>query len=275
MLMKRTSWKSVGPAHSLGEGLFIDSQGCPSMVDINQGKIFNGQRLEREKDSDECTPTAITGLNDGKLEIVTSCGLAHWDLEEDQYRIHRRWDGLVHSEIDFRTNDAARSSTGRLIVGFMALAGGASDTGFVYVDEEAGGMTMISDDIIIPNSFIEIERNVFLISDSSKGTVYRYEFSENFSKFSRSVFMQYEPGVAPDGGCIHQGKIYIALWGGGAISVLSKAGVEECRLQVPVRFPTNVKASSQEGILWCASASEPDGGYTPNHYDGRLLRVKI
>jgi len=194
MQERAVNLEAIGPVHALGEGLFVGGNGELSMVDISRKKIFCGRDRQLSVTCD-FVPTAIIGAEGPFLDVVTDRGRVRWDARTMTSSWVNAWRGHIHGGADFRSNDAVMSSCGRLLVGFMSRNDPTHDAGYIYMQERDGELKLLADDIFIPNTFIEIEPNIFLISDSSKSVVHRFEFDSAGKVVSRTVFTEYSRSV--------------------------------------------------------------------------------
>ena len=234
----------------LGEGLALGPNGIVAWLDIYGNHIF-----VLRSDSEQCFPlksqaTVIFRVSECSLEFGSEIGIVTLDLSTGQESLlvgppAQKRDGL-------RSNDGCHLDGGRYLMGFMHASDPSSYPGQVFYF--CGEMWhLIDDDIAIPNTFLEISKNEFLISDSLLGVVWKYRIGMHGALSSKTNWMKFEDGT-PDGGCIHNEYALISLWDGGCLARINLASKERVDYPVPVPRPTNCAVDPNSSKLWVTSA---------------------
>lgn len=251
----------------LGEGLFVNDNDDIAWVDILARTINYTEAgvVTTLKISE--IPTAIVAWQGSQILVVCDRGLLTLETAAQKFQL-KPWDAEV-LDPQYRTNDAVLYGK-YLLVGFMSMNNPEEVPGWVSVFDSNLKECDRKDNIHIPNSFIVVDDNIY-ISDSHMGCVNRYSFLDGRLEDAGLMF-QYESPVKPDGGCVIDNIIYLALWDGAAISVLDSAGLELQRLQLPFSRPTNCKYSSRKNVLYITSSAE---GLEWDGIDGKLLEIPL
>ena len=107
-----------------------------------------------------------------------------------------------------------------------------------------GQLDLIDDQIKVPNTFINLYKNHFLISDTKDRKVWKFVFDDEFNFIKKELWKEYEDGASPDGGCIMNDLVLITLCKKSCISVFYKRDGDELdRLIIDVPRPSNCKYS--------------------------------
>ena len=208
-------------------------------------------------------------ITENEVSLGTDVGLTIYDTIIKQ-EVSLTDTSAMHNIKEYRSNDGGFCGTHQLL-SFMHRSDPENNLGFVYrVSGESN--SLLDNSLHIPNSFIEIGPSKILISDSLKGQIWSYQLDKLGNLSEKTIWAQLEPGIAPDGGCLVEGLVFIALWDGAAIAVFDKDGTLLSKLALPVIRPTNCKFDAISSQLWITSASEglskeqmsfyPDSGNT-------------
>ena len=138
---------------------------------------------------------------------------------------------------------------------FYAQKKPEKNNGYVYKYHN-GQLDLIDDQIKVPNTFINLYKNHFLISDTKDRKVWKFVFDDEFNFIKKELWKEYEDGASPDGGCIMNDLVLITLCKKSCISVLNANGDELDRLIIDVPRPSNCKYSIDSKELWLTSAKE-------------------
>ncbi len=117
-------------------------------------------------------------------------------------------------------------------------------------------INLIEKKIYIANSFIRIADDTVLVSDSLKKEIWSYSIDHVTGEFSKELWAKIDSPAVPDGGCIINGLIFIALWDDASIGIFSSEGDLLKKLDVPAKRPTNCKYDPISSKLWVTSARE-------------------
>ena len=252
----------------LGEGLYCDS-GLISWVDIHQDELltFDGAGLSRFELP--VKPSVIFGRTGDSLGIGADLGRLSFDLKTGEHQL-MGWRGLAHDTDKFRSNDGCFGPNFGL-VGFMHREDPKRNKGSICrIDQDR--LTMIDDDIHIPNGFVFLDEFRVLICDSLDSSIYQYFFDDACQLTKKTLFHRFESAVAPDGGCLINNRLWFALWDGGALSCLDVSGAELGRVSLPCKRPTNCKYDSKMRRIVITSASE---GLEEDEWQGTTLSLEI
>lgn len=237
---------------SLGEGLFAKS-GKATWLDINNNRVFRFDGVELQKFDTLCKPSVIFGVSSDEIILGSDVGIALLNNLTGRETIQVPLPAN-HDKLNYRSNDGGFCGEHQLL-GFMHRTDPKSNRGFIY--RVSGGSFVPFDDTLhIPNAFIEISPAQILISDSLQGLVWLYELDASGQVEQKSLWAKVEEGIAPDGGCLLDDLILVALWDGSAIAIYDKGGARLGNITVPVIRPTNCKYDEEQSLLWVTSASE-------------------
>ncbi|AIC95346.1 SMP-30/gluconolactonase/LRE family protein [Shouchella lehensis] len=243
----------------LGEGPFWDEQEQRLLwVDIEGYKLH---AYDTKQDTTETLPfaqhvTAVVKKEQGGLLLAMRDGL--YSYYRDRLTLHMRL-----NEEAVRFNDAKCDPSGRLWAGTMAFDGQSTIGKLVVFDE---------------NEAIEEKRSDLTISNGMAWDEQKHLFYHNETVTSETAIFSYDPddtrtitrvgsvpidyqeyGGAPDGMTIDsEGKLWIALWGAGAvIRVDPETGYVSERITVPASNTTScVFGGADYKTLFITTASK-------------------
>lgn len=236
----------------LGEGLALGPDGTVAWLDINSDKIFVFRH-----GVEQCFPlnykaSVIFRVTDYALEFGSEAGIHTLDLVSGEERC--AINAPREKRIFLRSNDGCYLDGGRYLMGFMHPSEPSINPGQIfYFCGEA--WHLIDDQIAIPNTFLNISKDEFLISDSLLSIVWKYQIGMNGRLVDKTAWMEFENG-APDGGCIYDGHALIAIWDGGCVSRINLLSKERTDYQMPIPRPTNCAVDPHSSSLWVTSARE-------------------
>lgn len=244
--------KTLPSGCELGEGLFVKNDKA-AWVDIN-----NNYLMVYEEDVLTChatyyKPSIVYNIKENEVSLGSDVGLTAFNTITKREAVLNDVSAM-HNTKEYRSNDGGFCETHQLL-SFMHRSDPENNLGFVYrVSGESN--SLIDNSLHIPNSFIEIGPSKILISDSLKGQIWSYQLDKLGNVAEKTIWAELEPGIAPDGGCLVEGLVFIALWDGAAIAVFDKDGTLLNKLMLPVIRPTNCKFDKISSQLWITSASE-------------------
>ncbi len=239
----------------LGEGLFV-AEGLVAWVDIASSRIYTYSDKELRSFGLPVQATVILDRLDESLLLGSAAGLGKFDLVSGTYT------SLEDHSSDFgsgtyRTNDGCRLRRGGYLLGTMHRTAPAENPGAVFFVGAGGSVRKLDVTTHIPNSFVELDDDSVLISDSSLGVVNRYRFSASMERAEKTTWYEAERAEAPDGGCrLPDGNIAIAMWDAGCIRVFDELGQVIRNLAVAAKRPTNCKYDVRNQALWVTSATQ-------------------
>jgi sugar lactone lactonase YvrE len=236
----------------LGEGLFVKNFQA-AWVDIHKNHLFILENMSLSKYFITNKPSVVFNVIDDKVILGTDIGLVSYSLEDKKESILSY---VPHKNKikEYRSNDGGFCGEHKLL-SYMHRSDPKNNPGMIYILLKDSYL-LLDDGLHIPNSFIEIRPFEILISDSLKGQIWLYKIDNDGSLLDKILWAQLESGIAPDGGCIINDLIFIALWDGSSIAVFNKDGTLLTNLSLPVIRPTNCKFDSVSSQLWLTSASE-------------------
>lgn len=236
----------------LGEGLFVKA-GRSAWVDICSKKVFLSDGVLLKTFATKDKPSIIYDVCEHEIILGLDAGLSIYSTLTKEEVILQKVSNM-HDIKEYRSNDGGYCGSHQFL-SFMHRVSPELNTGFVYRLSD-DSWELIDDQLHIPNSFIEIEPSKILISDSLTGQVWIYTLSKSGAPIDKTLWAQLEPGIAPDGGCLVNDFVLIALWDAAAIGVFNRQGHEIDRFLLPVLRPTNCKFDCTTSQLWITSASE-------------------
>jgi len=237
----------------LGEGLAIGRNSI-AWVDINEDTVFIYNRFDRlKKFKTQFKPSVIYSVNKDELVFGSDAGICYLDISSGNEK-YSNFKKLSHSQKKYRSNDGGFCGKHQLL-GFMHRNDPVKNLGFVYIVKDES-LCLLDNTLHIPNSFIEIEPSKILISDSLKNQIWLYHLNDAGNILEKKLWAQLDNDISPDGGCLVEDFVFIALWDGAAIAVFDKNGKLLKKLSLPILRPTNCKFDSVRSQLWITSASE-------------------
>ena len=268
--------KTIPSGCELGEGLFVKN-GKAVWVDINNNYLMVYEEDVLTWHVTHYKPSVVYNINENEVILGSDVGLTAFNTTTKREAVINDVSGM-HNTGEYRSNDGGFYETHQLL-SYMHRSDPENNLGFVYRVSDKSN-SLIDDSLHIPNSFIEIEPSKILISDSLKGEIWLYQLDALGNVAEKTIWAKLESGIAPDGGCLVEDLVLIALWDGAAIAVFDTDGKLLNKLVLPVIRPTNCKFDKTSSQLWITSATEglskeqmslyPDSGSTLV-YDLELL----
>jgi sugar lactone lactonase YvrE len=166
--------------------------------------------------------TNISALNDDKVLITAENFVAELCLNSG--KIENRV--LIPHDSNMRCNDGVLGPDGALWFGTMKKEPDAT-SGQLLRYEMGKEISLITNNIGIPNTFVWLSENEILISDSYDNTIYlAHKKGNSLNWTEREVWAKYSEPVTPDGGVLDDNKnLIIALWGGSRLEVRNRTTV--------------------------------------------------
>lgn len=260
----------------LGEGLHISSTGV-FWLDIIKSQLFV---LKDSGIMDAFTlpeqASAILKVQDNIVFLASISGICSFNLVNQDWSVISSFsEPLGHT---MRANDGAKIDDVRCLFGTMEKNPTGLE-GALYVSTPST-IRKLYDGIGIPNTFIKLSDQSFLISDSLLSHVYMFTFNAEFTEIlKKHLWLDLSNEVyTPDGGCIDKdGNIYIAMWGGACINKYDCDGNLIQSIEVPALKPTNCKLSFDKQSLLVTTATEGMADEDLKKYpmSGSLLEIRI
>ncbi|MFM9829646.1 MAG: SMP-30/gluconolactonase/LRE family protein [Sphingomonas sp.] len=226
----------------LGEGVVWDDRaGAFRWTDIE------GRRLHR-LDWPSQTLSSIDlphrlgsfALTDADDTIIAAFehGFAHYNLLTGAVD----WIAQPDQPPGVRLNDGATDRTGRFLAGDMvedpAAAGGAH-AGKLYRLEEDGQLTVLVDGVGISNALCwSPDGTTMYHTDSRRAVVHAYDYGAAGATNGRPI-ITCPPSAVPDGATVDSaGRLWLARWGGAAVTVHAADGTQLGAAPVPAQQVT-------------------------------------
>ena len=243
--------KSIECKCSLGEGLYVDG-GIASWVDIETNEIYIASDNQYIACKLNNKPSVIFSFeNKREFVIGSDIGIVMFDYKNNHEVIKSKIP-KNHDYVNLRSNDGCNFGNLKLL-GFMSRNDPKNNRGLVYSIKDSE-WDIIDDSLSIPNSFIQIDENTVLISDSLENKIWKYSFSKcNLKK--KEIWADFNYDLIPDGGCFIDNYIYIAFWDAALIKIFDLSGNEVSNINLPIKRPTNCKFDEVSSELWVTSAS--------------------
>jgi D-xylonolactonase len=147
----------------------------------------------------------------------------------------------VPGELDSRFNDVIADPLGRVYCGTMSTE---ERKGRLYRLDLDGSLHLLLEDIGCSNGMaFPADRKSFYHTDSFSRQISLYDYAEETGALSnRRVFAQLsESDGMPDGATLDsEGRVWSALWGGGAVVRLDNEGNIDRRVSIPVPKASSV-----------------------------------
>lgn len=260
----------------LGEGLYVASNGF-FWLDIISKKLFIKFDSEQVKEFTLPEMASTVWKVDGALVyLVTVSGICTFNFYTKSWTILA---GMPEKKIKLmRANDGVGIDNERFLFGTMELEPtGKEGALYIYNGKD---IVKIYDGIGIPNSFIKVSDNKFLISDSFEQKVYLFTLNKQLSAvITKTLWLDlsdYE--YTPDGGCRDDdANIYLSMWDGYCINKYDNNANLISVYKLPVKRPTNCKLSNDKKHLVVTTAREglSIDLLTNNPYSGSLFQIRI
>ena len=236
----------------LGEGLYVDNE-TKSWIDIKKNNFFllKGESLEKYNLKNK--PSVILSREKETFLIGTKTGLVKFDTNLKEERIIKNF-STFHSLKNYRSNDGL-SFDNYILLSFMHKSKPDIVPGIIYLIKN-NKVTVLDNEIYIPNSFIKISKRKILITDSLKGIIWLFELDKDGSKINKKIWKDFNSKMTPDGGCLFNNRVFLSFWDFAAVGMFSLDGNLIKYLKVPSLRPTNCKVDPIKKEVWITSALE-------------------
>lgn len=189
-----------------------------------------------------------------------------------------------------RVNDGCCDPAGRFWFGTMAY-GPERGLGRLHRVGHDGSVTTVLDGLTIPNGpAFTADGTVMYLADSAEGRIDRFRVDPGGGLHDRAAHITFAPGTgSPDGMTVDDdGRLWVAVWGAGAVHRFTRDGALDAVLPLPAVQPTS--PALVDGTLFVATATigldlppeadadadadgaRPDGGFG---HDGRVLAADV
>ena len=234
---------------TLGEGLYVNKS-HEYWVDITKRKIFSTEKKFNFKIKN--IPSVIF-YKKKDLVIGTNTGIYSFTNKDEVSTIASfkgNFDRRTH-----RSNDGCYLKKNKFLIGIMPKKNFKENGKLLLIENDK--IFDLRLEIKIPNTFINLGNDCFLISDSYSRIIYKIElcFKKKIIK-KKKIFYKFKKDI-PDGGCLlPQKKIAITIWNSGKIVIFDKNNKIINHIKLPVKKPTNCKYSIKKKKLFITSAVE-------------------
>lgn len=240
--------------HALGEGpLWDHKNGILYWVDILGKKICGlkgGTYFEHDVGREVGALTLTSSSSSSELLLALLDGVYRFNPTTKSLQLIP---GSTIPDNDQRYNDGKCDATGRLIVGTTSLSGRLNRGWLLQFEHNAAGLarTILLEGVSISNGLCwNRDSTVMYYIDSPTGEISAFEYRlSNGSLAKKQVFARIPPeeGV-PDGMTIDkQGRLYVAHWGGGKVSVWdTDSGDQIDELPVPALNVTSCAFAGED-----------------------------
>lgn len=229
------------PGCTVGEGVLWHPDECRVYwTDIPAGDLYRYDPGPggRERFYDGETVGGFTFQDDGSLLLFMTEGTVKLWRDGDLEPVV---DGLP-GEAGMRFNDVIADPAGRVFCGTMDTDD--SSVGRLYRLDVDGTVTTMLDRVGLPNGMgFTPDGTGFYFTESNANTIHRFEYDEETGTLSdRQVFAELDEGDGMyDGLTVDaEGRVWSALWDGGAVVRHGPAGAIERRLSVPATKVTSL-----------------------------------
>jgi sugar lactone lactonase YvrE len=252
-----TEWKT-----RLGEGpVWNPDTGLLHWVDLLVGDVLGMSPLDGvvERRNVGTTVSAMRPVASGGLVLAVERGFAFLaDGEASPALLPELWD-----DPSVRMNDGGCDPQGRFYAGSMAYDE-RPGAGRLWRMDHDGQCAVVVEDVTISNGLAwSQDGELVYYADTATDRVDTFSFDATTGTFSdRRPFVTIDSG-APDGLTLDaEGRVWVALWGGGAVRCYSPSGELLEIIELPVR---NVTACTFGGanldelfITTAAPSSDPE-----------------
>lgn len=244
----------------LGEGPVWDGrEGRLYWVDIMLGRVHRWRPgTEGVETMETGEPVGAAALRkDGGLVLALQSGFAVAGTFGGAVERRASFEGAA---ADVRMNDGKCDAAGRFWAGTMALDF-REGAGALYRLDPDGRVTRVLDGVTISNGMdwtVDGSRMYYI--DSPRRTVDAFDFDlATGTVANRRAAVVIEEGAGiPDGMTLdEEGRIWVALWGGGAVRCYSQEGRLEEVIEVPAPQTTSCCFGGEDlGVLYITSARD-------------------
>jgi D-xylonolactonase len=221
----------------VGEGvIWHPAERCVYWVDILTGRLFRYEpasgRHEQVYQGEQVG--GVTIQSDGALLLFGERGaVRRWQTGRLTTIIDE-----IAADRDSRFNDVIADPAGRVFCGTMA---GPSGAGRLYRLDPDGRLTVILEDIQVPNGLgFTPDRRGLYFTDTMRKAIYRFDYDIASGELTnRRTYVQVPAEAAeglPDGMTVDTaGDIWSARWDGGCLVRYAADGREVARYALPAR----------------------------------------
>ena len=233
----------------LGEGAFcFDGEGA--WVDIETKNIFITNNGEIDFYSTNSRPSVIYDINKDEIIFGSDKGICTINRDTNNEKVISSSPSAI--QLTHRSNDGNTFANG-MILSFMHIESPNESNGYIYTCI-GDNWSLIDSTINIPNTFIDLGKSEYLISDSHNQTIWKFSLDNSGNLLNKSLWNELSEIGSPDGGCSIGNFHLIALWDGSGIAVFDSEGKIIEIIEMPMPRPTNCAFDEENRLLWVTSA---------------------
>lgn len=256
MKLFHNSLRKINTRCNLGEGLLI-SKDSVLWVDINNNTIYKYYEEKLFEYNLKLKPSVILNKINDVAIVGTDHGIFGFDFNKPinkQLNNNESKPVFKHDIASYRSNDGVIHDS-NIYLSFMHRTNPKKNKGFIYkcIDNK---YILQDDTLSIPNTFISLTEDTLLISDSQESVIWKFHIDKKGNFVKKSLWAKLPEGISPDGGCLFNDHIFIALWDDASIGVFNIDGTMIKKIKLPVIRPTNCKYDYINSNLWITSAYE-------------------
>ena len=180
----------------------------------------------------------------------------------------------AHGNVGY--NDLTTDSAGRIYAGSLGspvFEAGEQIAGNLYVIDLDGSSRIVGRDVLLTNGLaFSPDGRTLYHADSRRQTIFRYAVADNGDLGEKTPFAQTETG-APDGLAVAEdGSVWVAVAGGGVVSVFEASGTLRRSLDVHLPMVTSVCFGGNDlQTLYVVTGSDGSGG----ERNGTVYRCRV
>jgi gluconolactonase len=168
-------------------------------------------------------------------------------------------------------NDLAIAKNGRI---YFSTSGNSENPGKVYLLLPNRTAIEVASDIRFANGVgLSPDGATLYVAETSTGQILAFEIAADGSLGSRRNFIRLRdmiPGAKPDSFRVDdRGNLFVALYDGGGVAIVSAAGKLMSVLRVPADHHTNLALSPDGGTLYVAAVDDS----SPVSLPGKIVRL--
>ncbi len=258
----------------VGEGpIWNDAKRTITWVDIT-GKKWHRLAIDSGAVVTHTVPTMIGAAvetKNGGLVVAVEEGFAKVNVDKDGYFVTHNF-----LPAEDRMNDAKADAKGRWWAGSNAIDFTAG-AGKLHKLDSKGTVTVMEQGLTLPNGLgWSPDNRYFYLIDTFARSMFRYNFDLEAGQISnRSLFVEFkDDGSFPDGMCVaSDGTLFVSMWSGSRIEVISPDGNFLESIKMPVMSPTSCAFGGDRGETLIVTSDGRDFDETLFPDSGKLFAI--
>jgi gluconolactonase len=233
-----TELEILASGYGLIEGPRADAKGSLYFSDVLLGGVY---RRSREGETETVVPKrrGVGGISfhaEGGL-VISGRNVCH--VRDGETRV------LFERQDIAGFNDLFADGDGRVLVGSLRSdpfgTRGERTPGELWRIDASGGATELYGDVSLTNGIgLSPDGRTLYHSDTARAHIIASQLSDRGDPESRRVFAETEGG-APDGLAVdREGRVWVALYGGGCVARFRPDGAPDGRIDVPASAVTSL-----------------------------------